>query len=75
MKNQEHAVNSWSFVSSWQPWKNFKEEKAFLKGNLICYISGTEGRKKLKFGEVGLQIGQNFLRKNRAKFFLAWMLF
>ena len=44
-------------------------EKAFLRGNLICYISRTEGRRKLKFGEVGLQICENFLKKNRAKNF------
>ena len=42
--------------------------KAFLRGNLICFTSGTEGRRKLKFGEVGLQIWLNLLRKNR-KFF------
>ena len=35
----------------------------------MCYISGAEGRSKLKFGEVGLQTCENFLRKNRAKKF------
>ena len=38
-------------------------EKAFPRGNLICCISGTEGRRKLKFGEVGFQVCQNFLSK------------
>ena len=37
-------------------------EKAFLRGNLICCISVT-GRRKLKFGEVGFQVCQNFLSK------------
>ena len=41
----------------------------FLRGSITCYISGTEGRRKLKFGEVGPQICQNFLTKNRAKKF------
>ena len=41
----------------------------FLKGNLICYISRTEGSTKLNFGEVSLQICQNFFRENRAKKF------
>ena len=31
------------------PGKIFKEKKLF-KGDLICYISETEARKKLKFG-------------------------
>ena len=38
------------------PGKISKGEKAFLRVNLICYISGTEGRRKLKFSTVGLQI-------------------
>ena len=46
----------------------FQGEKAFLSGNLICYISETEGRRTLKLGEVGLAC-QNFSRKNRAKKF------
>ena len=54
---------------NWQPWQNFLGGKALLRGNLICYSSGTEGRRKLKFGEVGLWICQNFLRKNLAKKF------
>ena len=33
------------------------------KENLICYISGAECRRKLKFGEVGLQICRKFWRK------------
>ena len=36
-------------------------------GNLICYISETEGRRKLKFGEVDLHICLTFLRKNQVK--------
>ena len=55
------------FVSNWQPRQNFYGEKAFLRGNLICYISGTDGCRKLKFGEIGFQICQKFLRKNRAQ--------
>ena len=35
--------------------------------NLICYMSATVGRRKLKFGEVGLQIRQNFLKKKSNK--------
>ena len=31
----------------------------------MFYITGTEDRRKLKFGEVGIQICQNFLRENR----------
>ena len=48
------------------PGKISKGEKAFLRGKLIRDISETEGRRKLvvKFGEVGLQICQNVLRKN-----------
>ena len=38
------------------PGKIFEWKKAFLMGNLICYTSGTESRRKLKFGEVGLHI-------------------
>ena len=49
---------------NWQPWQNFEEEKAFLRVNLIGYISGTEGRKKLKFGEASLQICPSFSREN-----------
>ena len=63
MENQEHAVNFFYLVSNLQPSQNFEREKAFLKENLICCISGTEGRRKLKFGEVGVQICQNFFEK------------
>ena len=34
--------------------------KSLSKGSLICFISGMEGRRKLKFGEVSLQTCQNF---------------
>ena len=51
------------------PGKISKGEKVFLRGNLICYISGTEGCRKLKLGEVGLQICQNFWRKIEQKHF------
>ena len=44
-------------------------EKAFLRENLICYISETKGRKNFKYGEVSLQMGQFFLRENGAKNF------
>ena len=36
------------------------EEEAFVKRILMCYISGTECRRKLKFGEVSLLDYQNF---------------
>ena len=52
MENQEHTVSFWNFAFNWQPWQKFLPEKAFLKGNLIRYTSGTEVRRKLKFGEV-----------------------
>ena len=39
-----------------KPGKISEGKKAFLRGNLIGYISGTEDCIKLKFGEVGLQI-------------------
>ena len=38
-------------------------------GYLICYISGTEVRRKLKFDKLNLQICENFLRGNWAKNF------
>ena len=38
-----------------------------LRGNLICYFSRTKGRRNLKFGEIGLQICQIFLRKTSSK--------
>ena len=47
----------------------FLRGKSFLREILICYISQTEGRRKLKFGEVGLQVCQKFLREHRAKNF------
>ena len=64
MENQEHAVNFRNFVSNWQLWQNFLRGKALVREVLICYISRTAGRRKLKFGEFGLHICQNFLRKN-----------
>ena len=33
------------------------KEKSLSKGNLNCYILGTEGQRTLNFGEVSLQIG------------------
>ena len=47
----------------------FLGEKALLRGNLIFCISGTEGRRKLQFGGVGLQICEKILRKNLAEKF------
>ena len=47
----------------------FLGEKALLRGNLIFCISGTEGRRKLQFGEVGLQICEKILRKIAQKNF------
>ena len=38
-------------------------------------MSVTEGRRKLKFGEVGLHTCQKILRENRVKFFLTEMPF
>ena len=58
-----------NFVSIWQLWQNFYGRKAFQRGNLNCHILGTEGRRKLKFGEVNLSIRQSFSRENRAKTF------
>ena len=42
-------------------------EKAVLSGNLSCYISETEGRRKLKRGKGILQIRQICSRENRGK--------
>ena len=47
----------------------FLKEKDFLRGNLNFRILVTEDRRKLKFGEVSLQICQTVLRENRAKIF------
>ena len=63
VENYKHAATFWNFVCSLQPWQNLSGEKVFLRGNLNCHILGTERRKKLKFGEVSLQICQNFERK------------
>ena len=46
--------------------EDFQGELYFLKGNLNRHILGTKGRRKLKFGEAGLQICQKFLRENLA---------
>ena len=46
-----------------------KGEKAFRRGNLICFISETEGHRKLKFVEVGLHICQIFFKKKSSKKF------
>ena len=51
------------------PYKISKGEKAFLRENIICYISGMEGLRKLKFNEVGLQMSK-FLKKKSSKKFL-----
>ena len=45
----------------------FLRGNSFPKENLICYISETKGHRKLKFGEVSLQISQNFLKKTEQK--------
>ena len=42
-------------------------EGAFLNENLNCCIFETESCRKLKFGEFGIQICQQFLKENRAK--------
>ena len=34
-------------------------EKIFLSENLDCYILGTEGRPKLEFGKVSLEMVEN----------------
>ena len=51
------------------PGKLFRGKKSLSRGNLICYISETEGRWKFKFDEVNLQICQNFSREHPAKNF------
>ena len=65
IENYEHALSLLNFACSWQPWQN--KGKVFLKGNLNWYILGTDGHRKLKFGEVSLRICQNFLRQTQAK--------
>ena len=40
-----------------------KKNNNIIMGNLNCHILGTEGRRKLKFGEVSFQICPNFLRE------------
>ena len=42
-------------------------EKTFLMGNLNCQVLGTKGRKKLKFGEVSLQVCDIFWRGEKTK--------
>ena len=84
-ENQEYAVNFGTFVFNWickiskdmHNWicKIFKEYAKFPRRNLICNISETEGRRKLKFSEDSLQICQKILRENRAKKFPTWMPF
>ena len=46
---------------------NISKGKKFLRENSTCCISGTEGCRKLNFGEVSLQICQIFLRKKTTK--------
>ena len=43
--------------------------KSFSKGKSNLQYSETEGRRKFKFDEVSFQIGQFFLKENRAKKF------
>ena len=38
-------------------------KKALQRGNLICYILETEGRRNLRFGEISLQLCQTLLRE------------
>ena len=38
----------------------YNSGKIFTGKSVICFISGTESRGKLKFSEVSLQICQNF---------------
>ena len=46
------------------------QEKILLKKNLICYLSKTEGRRKLKLGKVIVVFGSvNFFTKNGGKKF------
>ena len=69
MRNRNVQLVFEIFGCCWQLWQNSKGKKAFLRGNLNCYILETKGRRKLKFGEVSSQICQKFLRKNQAKIF------
>ena len=48
----------------------FLRGKSLLRGNLNSIILGTEGRRKLKFGEVSLHFCQNLSRESREKFVL-----
>ena len=57
MERQKHASIFEILFLIGNPGKISMEE-SLLKGNLICYISGTEDCRKLKFGEVGFQIRQ-----------------
>ena len=52
----------------------FWEEKTFLRENVNCYIFGTEGRWKLKFGQV-FRFVKIFWDKTDQNFFSTWMLF
>ena len=47
----------------------------FLREKLSCHILGTEGRRKVNFGEVSIQVCQNLLKENRAKKFSTWVHF
>ena len=66
MENQEHAINLLFLVCNRD--KNFKGKKPF-KGKSNLFISGKEGRRKLTFGEIGLQICQNLFKTNQEKKF------
>ena len=66
MENQEHAINLLFLIGNRD--KNFKGKKPF-KGKSNLFISEKEGRRKLTFGKIGLQIRQNFFKKNQAKKF------
>ena len=67
MERQKHASIFEILFLIGNPGKISLEE-SLSKGNLICYISGTEDCRKLKFGEVGFQIRQ-IKKKNQTKNF------
>ena len=72
IESYKHAVSFRNFVCSWQPWQNFRWKKAILRWNQNCSILETEGRRKLKFGEISFQIYRKFLRKSSKKY-STWM--
>ena len=68
-ETRKPAVSFWNFVCSWRSWITFFGEKTFwgekdcLRGNLNWYILGTEGRRRLKFGEVSIKIWIKYFRE------------